>query len=95
MVLADDRILEYIHENETGAPTEMSENNVRYSKQYISQRMKKLRTVGLLDHLGNGVHSITGKGEGYLEGEYDVQTGEWREDDEEESDVSDGAREAS
>ena len=73
MVLADDRILEYIRQNGSGAPTEMAESGyVRYSRQYISRRMQKLREHGLLNHLGNGVHIITERGEQYLDGEIDT-----------------------
>jgi len=73
MNLADDRILEYIQKNESGSPTEMAESGyVRYSKQYISTRCKKLVEHGLLKHLGNGVYVITDRGEGYLRGEIDT-----------------------
>lgn len=73
MVLADDRILEYIREERFGAPTEMKNSGyVRYSRQYISQRCEKLVEHGLLDHLGNGVYVITERGEKYLDGEIDT-----------------------
>ena len=73
MVLADDRILEYIREEGSGRPTEMQESGyVRYSRQYISTRCKKLSEHGLLDDLGNGVYLITERGERYLDGEIDT-----------------------
>jgi len=73
MVLADDRILEYIRENESGGATEMAESDfVRYSQSYISKRCKKLVNHGLLQDLGNGVYIITDRGEGYLDGEIDT-----------------------
>jgi predicted transcriptional regulator len=73
MVLADDRILEYIRENESGRPTAMSRSGaVRYSRQYIHDRCKKLVEHGLLKHLGNGVYTITERGEKYLNGEIDT-----------------------
>jgi predicted transcriptional regulator len=73
MVLCDDRILEYISENESGSPKEMEDSGlVRYSSQYIGQRCKKLVDYGLLRHLGNGVYVITEQGEQYLEGELDA-----------------------
>jgi len=72
-VLADERILEYIEENESGAPTEMAESGVvRYTPQYISQRCSKLADHGLLTALGNGVYIITEEGEAYLDEEYDA-----------------------
>lgn len=73
MVLADDRILEYIREEGSGRPKAMSDSGyVRYSRAYISQRCKKLVDHGLLDHLGNGVYVITDRGERYLAGDLDT-----------------------
>jgi repressor of nif and glnA expression len=72
MSLADDRILEYLRENETAGATEMSKNGVRYSQGYISKRCKKLLNHGLIRHLGNGVYAITERGEKYLDGELDT-----------------------
>ncbi|WP_435362771.1 MarR family transcriptional regulator [Haloarchaeobius sp. DYHT-AS-18] len=73
MALVDDRVLEYINENEHGSPTEMMEEGpIRYSRQYIAQRCQKLAKHGLLTHVGNGVYVITDRGKAYLEGEYDT-----------------------
>jgi len=73
MVLADDRILEYLQENESGTPKEMEDSGlVRFSSQYIGQRCKKLVDYGLVRHLGNGVYIITEKGKNYLDGELDA-----------------------
>lgn len=73
MVLADDRILEYIREEDSGSPKAMADSGyVRYSRQYVHQRCKKLTEHGLLDHLGNGVYVITDRGERYLDGEIDT-----------------------
>jgi predicted transcriptional regulator len=80
MVLADDRILEFIREEGSGSPKKMADSgDVRYSAQYVSQRCKKLVEHGLLQHLGNGVYVITDRGEAYLDGEID--TGEDRPDE--------------
>jgi predicted transcriptional regulator len=73
MTLADDRILEYIHENESDALKEMKDSGyVRFSRQYISQRCKVMVEHGLLQHLGNGVYVITDEGEQYLDGKLDT-----------------------
>jgi len=73
MVLADDRILEYIRKTGSGAATEMYESDyVRYSQSYISKRCRKLADRGLLQGLGNGVYIITDRGEKYLDGEIDT-----------------------
>lgn len=74
MTLADDKILEYLKEHETGTPKRMEDSGlVRFSRSYITQRCKKLVDYGLLRHLGNGVYVISDTGEGYLEGEIDAQ----------------------
>jgi repressor of nif and glnA expression len=74
MALVDERILEYLLENETGTPTEMkNEGPIRYSNAYIGRRCKKLAEEGLIQHLGNAVYRITEDGEAYLEGKLDTQ----------------------
>jgi len=74
MVLADDRILEYIRENGSGRPKAMVDSGyVRYTRSYASQRCKKLVKHGLLNDLGNGVYTITERGERYLDGEIDAE----------------------
>jgi len=73
MVLADDRILEYIREKGSGSPKEMADSGyVRYTGSYISKRCQKLVKRGLLDNLGNGVYTITERGERYLDGDLDT-----------------------
>lgn len=73
MVTADDRILEYLSEHETGTPKRMADSGyVRFSRSYVTQRCKKLVDYGLLRHLGNGVYVITEEGKQYLEGELDA-----------------------
>lgn len=80
MVLADDRILEYIRHEGSGSPKQMKDSGyVRFSRQYISRRCKKMVDHGLLQHLGNGVYVITEIGEEYLDGELDTSTENLRE----------------
>lgn len=75
MSRADDRILEHLAEEGPDTPKKMSESGrVRFSRQHINARCKKLVDYGLLLHLGNGVYDITREGEQYLAGELDVQT---------------------
>ena len=79
MTLWDDRILEIIREDGSGAPTELSEHEaIGVSPQHVSRRMQVLREHGLLQHLGNGVHVITDVGEAYLDGEYDAEAEAYR-----------------
>ena len=74
MTLVDDRILEYLQENETGSPKKMKdEGPIRYSDAYIGRRCKRLAEEGLVRHLGNAVYTITDDGEAYLEGRLDTK----------------------
>lgn len=74
MSRADDRILEYLSEWGPDTPKQMAEDGrVRFSRQHINARCKKLVPYQLLVHLGNGVYDITEKGEQYLAGELDVR----------------------
>jgi len=80
MTLADDRILEYLREFDTGTPTQMADSGfVRYKRPYINQRLLKLVDHGLAVNVGNGVYQITERGKAYLDGELD--TAEDRPDD--------------
>ena len=82
MTAADDRILEYLSENETGSPAKMKrEGPIRYSRQQINRRCKRLAEEDLIRHLGNGVYLITEDGEAYLEGRLDTE--EWEYIDQE------------
>jgi len=77
MSIVDDRILEYILENEHGAPKEMKEEGpIRYSRAYIARRCQELADHGLLKPVGNGVYVITDRGEAYLDGELDTHVDE-------------------
>jgi Mn-dependent DtxR family transcriptional regulator len=74
MTLVDDRVLEYIRENESGSPTAMKRDApIHYSREYVHKRCKKLSEKGLLKDLGNGVYVITDDGKAYLDGDLDTQ----------------------
>lgn len=73
MTIWDDRILEYIKEEESGSPAELEDSGyIRVSKSQISRRLRRLAEYGMLQHLGNGVYIITQRGEDYLSGELDA-----------------------
>lgn len=73
MTIADDRILEYLSATETSTPKKMADSgDVRFSRQYIGERCRKLADYRMVQHLGNGVYRITERGEQYLEGELDA-----------------------
>ncbi|WP_251327945.1 phage repressor protein [Haloplanus pelagicus] len=94
MTLVDDRVLEFIRENESGSPTEMMEEGpIHYSRQHIARRCRKLADEGLLRHLGNGVYVLTDDGEAYLDGTLDTQN--WVRLDENGGAAANGIRDAS
>jgi len=73
MTIADDRILEYLSTTETSTPKKMADSgDVRFSRQYIGERCRKLADYRMVQHLGNGVYRITEQGEQYLEGDLDA-----------------------
>lgn len=74
MTIADERILEYLSEVETSTPKKMADSgDVRFSRQYIGERCRKLAAYGLVQHFGNGVYRITDLGEQYLAGDLDAE----------------------
>lgn len=74
MTAVDDRILEYLSEHESGSPTKMKrEGPIRYSRQQVHRRCKKLAENGLVNDLGNGVYVITEDGDAYLKGRLDTE----------------------
>ncbi|WP_128904878.1 LSm family protein [Halorubrum amylolyticum] len=82
MTAADDRILEYLSEHKSGSPTKMKrEGPIRYSRQQVDRRCKKLAKKRLVDHLGNGVYVITEDGELYLEGRLDTEDWQYIEEE--------------
>ena len=77
MTLLDDRILEYLNENEAASPTEMKKGGpIKFSRAYIGRRCKKLKDNGLIREISDATYVITDDGEAYLDGRLDTQ--EWR-----------------
>lgn len=73
MVLADDRILEFLQEEGPHAPSKISgDERFPWSRQHIGNRCRELARRGLLRNIGNGVYTITEDGEQYLAGELDA-----------------------
>lgn len=74
MTLADERILEYLSEQSMGTPSVIAEDDrIRYDRQYIGHRIRKLTDVGLAVRIGRGVYQITEEGEAYLTGDFDAR----------------------
>ncbi|WP_424014137.1 winged helix-turn-helix domain-containing protein [Halorubrum xinjiangense] len=77
MTLVDDRILEYLHENEAASPTEMMKGGpIKFSRAYIGRRCRKLQEEGLIREISDATYVITEDGEEYLKGHLDTE--DWR-----------------
>jgi len=73
MSIADDRILEFLQDEGPRSPSKIHEDGrVRFSRQHINMRCKKLEEHHLVQNLGNGVYAITELGKEYLEGTLDA-----------------------
>lgn len=87
MTLLDDRILEYLSENEAASPTEMKKGGpLHFSRAYIGRRCRKLAEEGLIREISDAVYTITDDGEAYLGGVLDTQN--WVRLDENGTDLS-------
>jgi len=65
--------LEYVRENGPTSVGALTDSDyIRVSNAHVSRRCSKLAEHGLLQALGNGVYSITERGEGYLDGKIDI-----------------------
>jgi len=74
MTIWDDRILEYLRENEGAAVGEITKSDsIRVTNTHVSRRCRKLAEHGMLRALGNGAYIITEIGEAYLDEEYDAE----------------------
>ena len=82
MTIWDDRILEIVHEEGNGSPTELANREeIHVSKSSVSRRLGKLAEHGLLQPLANGVYVLSAEGEAYLNGKYDAEQGRYIGDD--------------
>jgi DNA-binding PadR family transcriptional regulator len=78
MSVWDDRILEYLYQNEVGTSTQIAQHeNICVSQPQISRRLNRLSEHNLIESLGNGVYRINEEGWHYLAGEYDAQKAEF------------------
>lgn len=74
MSVWDDRIFEYINENDGGSIGEMGENKLfRVSNSTVSRRSQRLCDHGLPRDLGNGIYVITPEWKSYLNDDLDTK----------------------
>jgi DNA-binding PadR family transcriptional regulator len=90
MTSLDDRILEFLSENNPTTPTKMTkEASLPYSRQHVDRRCKKLEEEGLVEGLGNGVYMISDDGKAYLDGRLDTENWRYIDEDADEVGVND------
>lgn len=74
MSIVDERVLEYLSENDPSAPKKIKEQaGIPYTREYVGERCIALADHEFLQPLGNGVYRITDRGRAYLAGEYDAR----------------------
>jgi hypothetical protein len=74
MVLLDDRILEFLAENEAGSPSEIKRGTTTdNSRQHFARRCRKLAEEGLIREISHATYVITDDGQAYLDGRLDTQ----------------------
>lgn len=82
MVQLDDRILEVvagegpIRRYPVRDALAASGEGLDYPADYVSHRLRRLRTRALLVEDGDGKYRLTDRGRGYLTGTYDAETAE-------------------
>jgi hypothetical protein len=74
MVLADDRILEYLDMEGPGNPAKIAKHDkMPFSRDYINRRLLMLVKTELITNVGRGVYALDDRGRSYLYGEYDMR----------------------
>jgi predicted transcriptional regulator len=74
MVLADERILEFLEAEGRASPSMIADDDrIPFVRQYINRRLSKLTDSGLTQKVGRGFYQITTTGEEYLSGETDLR----------------------
>lgn len=71
---ADDRLLELLEVEGPKTPTQISrDDRIDLSRQHINTRLRQLEDAEFVKNLGNGVYSVTDRGEQYLCGDFDAR----------------------
>jgi len=82
MSIVDDRVLEYLDENEAGTPAEIRRDaKIPYSGTHVARRLRELCDRGFIKRVSAApTYMITERGEKYLAGEYDAREHEEKAD---------------
>ena len=68
----DDRILELLDESDLILTPAVMARNLDYTRNWVSRRVGKLESAGLVEPIDSGYYRISERGRAYLEGEIDA-----------------------
>lgn len=76
MTVVDDRVLEYLDEEEAGTPKEIRDDaGIPYTPEYVARRCRELADKGFIQKISAApTYRITERGVAYLSGEFDART---------------------
>ena len=69
----DDRILELLAESDLILTPAVMARNLDYTRNWVSRRIGKLESAGLVEPLESGYYRISDRGRAYLAGEIDAE----------------------
>lgn len=74
MVLADERILEFLSVEGRSSPKMIADDErIPFVRQYVNRRLSALANAGFVQKVGRGFYQLTEQGEDYLSGEFDAR----------------------
>ena len=68
----DDRILELLDESDLILTPAVMARNLDYTRNWVSRRVGKLESAGLVEPIDSGYYRISDRGRAYLEGDLDA-----------------------
>ena len=68
----DDRILELLDESDLILTPAVMARNLDYTRNWISRRVGKLESAGLIEPIDSGYYRISDRGRAYLAGDLDA-----------------------
>ena len=68
----DDRILELLDESDLILTPAVMARNLDYTRNWVSRRVGKLESAGLVEPIDSGYYRISDRGRAYLEGKIDA-----------------------
>ena len=69
----DDRILELLDESDLILTPAVMARNLDYTRNWVSRRVGKLESAGLIEPIDSGYYRISDRGRAYLAGDLDAE----------------------